>query len=104
MSERKSFENDQVKEKVLEYSDTKYTHIVMKKSDPDVCADEIWTLEESLEASLKRQRCETEAYGDVPDFQFYIQEITRTPKEVQYGGKNSRIRRIVEITLTNVEL
>jgi hypothetical protein len=100
MSERKSFENDQVKEEVLKYSDTKYTHVLMKKSDPDVCADEIWLLCENIEDARVRQINETEGYKD-PDYTFYIEEITRTPKERSLGFEG-RVKKYVDIDCKKV--
>lgn len=85
MSEPRIIEHHQFNYEILKYSDTKYTHALMRDLG-DEGENYIWLLTEDEDEAIKRLKVETNAYdyneneSAIENFSFYIAKIIR--KEV----------------------
>jgi hypothetical protein len=59
---------------IKKYLDPKWKFCVLKKAVDDV-DDEIWGFTETEEFAKSEVEAETEAYGNIPEFQFYYEKI-----------------------------
>ncbi len=77
-------------EDVLRYCRPEYMFIVFKAIDDD-CDDAFWTLELTEDDAIKRITSETEAYGDVAEFQFYYMALERNKFGTEPTGKKHKL-------------
>jgi len=64
-------------EEVVKYCSDKYNYIVLRGIDNGISEPEFWTLEQDEENALRRVSAETEAYGNVDEYQFFYKKLIR---------------------------
>lgn len=89
-----------------DYIKDEYNFVVFHKAIDDV-GDGIWSYEKTEEDAIRRVKIETDAYGDVEEYQFYYLKYTEAmPSTNHIGPVETAIASCVdaeEMTIAEIE-